>query len=337
MMINHVIGVCAVTPRVQVFIPTYNRVDRLRAAVGSVLAQTCPSVEVVVLDNHSTDGTNEVMQGIVAKDPRVRHVRRPSNIGMFGNLNAIAGLVDGDFFAMLTDDDTYEPEFVETAVQLFDQWPDIDLVACDAPSRYHGVVKGSQMDYWKEGYYRAGSGVMKCLLNHYPLITNCLFRARLRGEFHFRPELGNTGDAYILTSVFAAHATYVSHYRSGYWNNDGDNASSREGFNSVVIANTAMAEYRLYRQRAREGRFGRRWLAVAWLRCWMTVLLAADRAGFAALRRSTMRNALFGPVARIVLAVVAWSRIIRIVPSILTIIRRWERACTNRVGRSRAR
>jgi len=336
-MVDRSIDVRAATPRVQVFIPTYNRVDRLRAAVGSVLAQTWSSVEVVILDNHSTDGTNEVMQSIVAADPRVRHVRRSSNIGMFGNLNAIAGLVDGDFFAMLTDDDAYEPGFVETAVRLFDQWPDIDLVACDAPARYHGVIRGSQMDYWKEGYYRAGSGVLNCLFNHYPLITNCLFRARLRGEFHFRPELGNTGDAYILTSVFAAHATYVSHYRSGYWNNDGDNASSREGFNPVAIVNTALTEYRLYRQRTRNGRFERRWLVVAWLRCWMTVLVASDRAGFAALRRSTMLDASFGPVARIVLAAVAWSRIIRIVPGILTIIRRWQRARTNRVGRPRAR
>lgn len=336
-MVDRAIGVRAMTPRVQVFIPTYNRADRLRAAVDSVLAQTWPGVEVVVLDNHSTDGTDEVMRRIVAEYPRVRHVRRPSNIGMFGNLNAIAGLVDADFFAMLTDDDTYEPGFIETAMRLFDRWPDVDLVACDAPARYHGVVKGSQMDYWKEGYYRAGSGVLKCLLNHYPLITNCLFRERLRGEFHFRPELGNTGDAYILTSVFAEHATYVSHYRSGYWNNDGDNASSRDGFNPVAIANTAMAEYRLYRQRARDGRFGRGWLVVAWLRCWMMVLIAADRAGFATLRRSCMLDASFGPMARVVLAAVAWSRIIRIVPSILTIIRRWERVRTNGVGRSRTR
>lgn len=337
MVIDRSIGVHVAPPQVQVFIPTYNRVDRLRMAVDSVLAQTWPSVEVVVLDNHSTDGTNEVMQGIVAADPRVRHLRRPSNIGMFGNLNAIAGLVEGDFFAMLTDDDTYEPGFVETAMELFDQWPDIDLVACDAPVRYHGVVKGSQMDYWKEGHYRAGSDVLKCLFNHYPLITNCLFRARLRSEFHFRPELGNTGDAYILTSVFAAHATYVSHYRSGYWNNDGDNVSSRAGFDPVVIANTAMAEYRLYRQRARDGRFGRRWLVVAWLRCWMTVLIAADRAGFTALRRSTTLDASFGPAARIVLATIAKFRIVRIVPSMLTFIRRWQRARANGEGRSRAR
>lgn len=334
-MTDLVNGVYAATPLVQIFIPTYNRVDRLVAAVSSVLAQTWSSVELVILDNHSTDGTNEVMQDIVAKDPRVRHVRRPSNIGMFGNLNAIADMVNGDFFAMLTDDDTYEPGFVETALRLFDQRPEIDLVACDAPTRYHGVVKGSQLDYWKEGYYRAGSGVLKCLLNHYPVITNCLFRARLRDEFHFRPELGNTGDAYILTSVFAAHATYVSHYRSGYWNNDGDNASSREGFNSVVIANTSMAEYGLYRQRARDGRFGRCWLIVAWLRCWMTVLTVADRSGFTALRRSTMLDASFGPVARTVLAAIARSRIIRVVPGILTIIRRWQRARKNGEGRPR--
>jgi hypothetical protein len=98
-----------------------------------------------------------------------------------------------------------------------------------------------------------------------------------------------------------------------------------------------MAEYGLYRQRAQDGRFSRCWLMVVWLRCWMTVLIAADRAGFAALRSFTMLDASFGPAARIVLAAIARSRIVRIVPGILMIIRRWQRARTNGGGRSRAR
>lgn len=312
--------------RVQVFIPTYNRADRLEQAISSVLDQSWPHVEVVVLDNQSTDHTIEVMKRLVDREPRITYVRHPCNIGMIANFNAIPGLVDGDFFAMLTDDDTYEPGFIATALSLFDEHPEASLVACDAPTRHHGVVKGSQLDYWREGYHPPGTGVIRCLLGHYPIITNCLFRTALREQFCFDPGLGNTGDGFILTSICANHAIGVSRYVSGYWNNDGDNASSLQGFDAGLIARIAIAEYALYRELLRRGRFARRWLIVVWVKRALSVLIAADRTSFASLRANAPIDRAFGPLSRMCLSVLTGTRTIRLFPWILSNWRRYARS-----------
>jgi glycosyltransferase involved in cell wall biosynthesis len=322
---------------VQVFIPTYNRADRLEKAVTSVLDQRWAGLDVIVLDNHSTDHTPAVMERLMARDARVRHVRHAENVGMLANFNAIPPLVDGDYFCMLTDDDTYEPGFVATALEWFEKYPDLGFVACDAPTKRFGIVQGSQLDYWPEGRYPAGAGTLKCLLGHYPIITNCLFRAGLRDEFRFEPELGNTGDGFILTEMCANHPVGISRYVSGSWNNDGDNASSLQGFDAKLITRVAIAEYSLYRRLFTEGRFARRWLVVAWFKRGLSVLVAADRAGFKALRVDTPLDQAFGPISRCFLAAAAATHAIRFFPWLLSIWRKHSKSKVRRAGDRPAR
>lgn len=322
------------SPQVQVFIPTYNRADRLEKAVLSVLGQSWSNLNVIVLDNYSTDHTVDVMQRLIARDARVQHVRHMRNMGMLANFNAIPALVDGDYFCMLTDDDTYEPDFLATALGWFGKYPKLGFVACDAPTRKYGVVQGSQLDYWQEGRYAAGAGTLKCLLGHYPIITNCLFRAELRDEFRFEPDLGNTGDGYILTEICANHAVGISRYVSGSWNNDGDNASSLQGFDPKLITRIAIAEYALYRGLFNRGRFARRWLVVAWFKRYLSVLLAADRVGVRMLRSDTPLDCAFGSVSRSVLTAIAATRVIRFVPWLLST---WRIYAKSRVRRDDGR
>lgn len=322
------------SPRVQVFIPTYNRADRLETAVSSVLGQSWSGLDVVVLDNHSTDHTPAVMRQLMARDARVRHIRHSENMGMLANFNAIPALVDGDYFCMLTDDDTYEPDFLATALEWFRNYPDLGFVACDAPTKRYGVVQGSQLDHWPEGRYSAGAGTLKCLLGHYPIITNCLFRAGMRDEFRFEPELGNTGDGFILTEMCANHPVGISRYVSGSWNNDGDNASSLQGFDAKLIARVAIAEYALYRRLFVRRRFARRWLVVAWFKRNLSVLIAADHVGFEALRSDKSLDFAFGPVSRGFMAAVAATRAIRFFPWLLSM---WRKRSKSRVRRARGR
>ncbi|WP_082879091.1 MULTISPECIES: glycosyltransferase family 2 protein [Luteibacter] len=320
------------SPRVQVFIPTYNRADRLEKAVKSVLGQSWPGLDVIVLDNHSSDHTPEVMQRLIASDVRVKHVRHAENIGMLANFNAIPALVEGDYFCMLTDDDTYEPGFLATALGWFETYPDLGFVACDAPTKRYGVVQGSQLDYWPEGRYAAGAGTLKCLLGHYPIITNCLFRAGIRDEFHFHPELGNTGDGFILTEMCANHPVGISRYVSGSWNNDGDNASSLQGFDAKLITRIAIAEYALYRRLFAEGRFTRRCLVVAWFKRGLSVLVAADRGGFKALRADTSIDRAFGSIFRAALSAAAATHVIRFFPWLLSLWRKHSKSRVRRAG-----
>ena len=82
-------------PAVSVVIATYNYARYLRAAVESALRQTSPSLEVVVLDDGSTDGTRDRLREVA--DPRVRVFEQPVNMGKGAALRRGFAGVSADF------------------------------------------------------------------------------------------------------------------------------------------------------------------------------------------------------------------------------------------------
>jgi glycosyltransferase involved in cell wall biosynthesis len=113
--------------RVSIMIPTYNRVDLLPYTLDSVQAQTFRDLEIIVVDNASTDGTADFMAGRMEADSRITYIRKPVNEGLIASL--ITGLErsTGEFFCSLDSDDTIEPDKVKKQVALFDARPDIDV------------------------------------------------------------------------------------------------------------------------------------------------------------------------------------------------------------------
>ncbi len=264
---------------VQVFIPTFNRAQKLERAVLSVLAQTVRSLEVVVLDNHSEDDTPAVIARLCRSDRRVTYIRRDKNIGMLANFNSIRELVSGSHFCVLPDDDDYDPRFLEFALAPFAEHRSVRLVACNALTMQHERVVKSQLDTWRGGFYPAGAAVRRCIMGHYPLVTNCLFSALVREDFYFPPELDNTSDGFLLTCMFAKYDAYVVHEVTGYWHNDGQNASSQIGFQPRRMIDMAVDEYRLYKEFAIRNRMPAGSTALLWCKKFFTILACVDGAG----------------------------------------------------------
>lgn len=104
--------------RVTVFVPTYNRSRWVRGAVESALAQTYPSVHVVVSDNASTDATTDVVAGF--DDPRLTYVRLERNLGLNEHFNLCLERASGDYVFLLPDDDRMEPRLLEKAVAVLE-------------------------------------------------------------------------------------------------------------------------------------------------------------------------------------------------------------------------
>jgi GT2 family glycosyltransferase len=101
---------------VSVVIPTYNRADLLPRAIESVLSQTRPPAEVVIIDDGSTDDTADVVARYVDRDPgRVRLLRVP-NGGVARARNAGLAATRGEWIALLDSDDAWAPD--KLAVQL---------------------------------------------------------------------------------------------------------------------------------------------------------------------------------------------------------------------------
>ncbi|MGA1490170.1 MAG: glycosyltransferase family 2 protein [Planctomycetota bacterium] len=104
--------------RLSVGVPTYNHAPYLPETIDSLLAQTVPPREIVICDNHSTDGTAEILAGYAEEHPdRVRVVSPPEHLPMMANWNYLLGRMTGEWSALLSSDDLALPCYVETLAE----------------------------------------------------------------------------------------------------------------------------------------------------------------------------------------------------------------------------
>jgi len=106
-------------PKVTVVIPTYNRADLIGGTLESVREQTFADWECIVVDDGSTDGTEEVVQQFAEQDERFHYVRQP-NAGVCVARNRGISLARGKYVAFLDSDDHFAPNKLEWQVAALD-------------------------------------------------------------------------------------------------------------------------------------------------------------------------------------------------------------------------
>ena len=110
----------ALPPLVSVVVPVWNGERYLRESLESILGQTYPCIEVIVVDDASTDDT----PGILASyGDRIRVIRQSETRGIYGNANDGIAVANGEFVAVFHADDVYSPEMVEREVAWLTQHP----------------------------------------------------------------------------------------------------------------------------------------------------------------------------------------------------------------------
>lgn len=95
---------------ISVIIPAYNAGDFLSTAVQSVLNQSHRNLELLIIDDASTDATGQLAQVFAAQDARVRYHRNPSNTGVARSRNLGVSLARFDWIAFLDSDDRWQPD-----------------------------------------------------------------------------------------------------------------------------------------------------------------------------------------------------------------------------------
>lgn len=105
-------SVAAKNSLVSVFIPAYNAAAFIEETLRSLLAQSHSQIEIVVLDDASTDDTAARVASFA--DVRLRYLRNERNIGQFQTMSRAAELTRGQFIAICHADDVYEPDSVAT-------------------------------------------------------------------------------------------------------------------------------------------------------------------------------------------------------------------------------
>ena len=122
------------TPTVSVIMPAFNAEKYLHTAVDSVLRQSLSDLELLIVDDGSSDRTAEIARGYGARDARVRVLEQP-NAGPGPARNTAFGAASGRLFAFLDSDDEWDETFLEEQVAVLNARPDVDVVVGNARNR----------------------------------------------------------------------------------------------------------------------------------------------------------------------------------------------------------
>lgn len=128
--------------KVSVIIPVYNAAKYLRACLDSVVRQSYSNLEIILVDDGSTDGSGAICQEYHEKDPRVR-VLREKNSGVGASTNAGLAMATGDYILFVDDDDLLNGRQIELLHNLLEK-SQADIAVCN----YNSLEKDQQVYYW---------------------------------------------------------------------------------------------------------------------------------------------------------------------------------------------
>lgn len=116
------------SPTISVILPAYNAERFLREAIDSILKQTFCDFELIVLNDGSTDRTEEIILSYT--DPRIRYIKNDTNLKLIKTLNKGIDLARGKYIARMDADDISLPNRFEKEVAYLEGRPDVAVVSC---------------------------------------------------------------------------------------------------------------------------------------------------------------------------------------------------------------
>ena len=118
--------------KVSVIIPCFNQGEYIADSIESVINQTYKNIEIVIVNDGSTDNSSEIINDQAKKYDNILFLDEKENQGVVNARNLAVEKSSGEYILPLDADDTIEPTYVEKAVKILDENPDIGIVYCKA-------------------------------------------------------------------------------------------------------------------------------------------------------------------------------------------------------------
>lgn len=145
---------------ITVIIPAYNHVQYIEECIGSVFAQDYPLIDLIVIDDGSTDGTKEVVEKIFNRDfTRFRFISR-ENRGLIATLNEGIKLARGNFICELASDDVLLPDSFAKRVAYLEKNPEIGVVFADAYQMFENKKTQQRLNNNGKSYRSAAHSIL---------------------------------------------------------------------------------------------------------------------------------------------------------------------------------
>ncbi|MPZ18391.1 MAG: glycosyltransferase [Luteitalea sp.] len=216
-------------PRVSVVTPVYNGAPYLRECIESVLAQDYPNWDYTIVDNCSTDGTREIADEYVARDPRIRVVSNATFAPVMANHNIAARQIspESKYCKFVLADDWLFPECLSRMVAVAEAHPSVAIVGA------YGL-RGAEVWWYGLPYPStvvAGREVcrLKLLAGVYPFgtPTSVLYRANtVRSRQAFFNEANLHADKEVCLDVLQDHDFGFVHQVLSFTRTDNDSLTS---------------------------------------------------------------------------------------------------------------
>ena len=144
--------------KISVLIPVYNVEKFVEEAIGSILNQSYKDLEIIIIDDFSTDSTPDLIQNLCAEDDRILFLRNNKNEGIVYTLNKAFKVSTGKYILRMDGDDISAYDRVEKKLQFLESNKDIALVGCSIISiNILGLAIG------KRKYYNESNLLLKIL------------------------------------------------------------------------------------------------------------------------------------------------------------------------------
>lgn len=116
---------------VSIVIPNYNYGRYIRKSLESAVSQTYENIEIIVVDDASTDNSVEIIREYEKKYDNIKFYYNPKNLGVVGSHNRCVNLSSGEYLVVLSSDDYLHPDFISSCVQKLDAYPTAGIVSSD--------------------------------------------------------------------------------------------------------------------------------------------------------------------------------------------------------------
>ena len=187
---------------VSILIPVFNREDHIEECIDSALKQTYINIEIIVVDNASTDKTWEICQKIKDTDPRLKIFRNSANLGPVMNWKKCLDYSSGHYIKVLFSDDLIHPKCIEMMLPKLESYSEVGFVYSNVlifkSSKRHGTLRYSMK---KTGKYDSNEFIFNSLYtDKFPVSPGAAMFRRRDFEENLKIDIPNK-----INSNFSMH------------------------------------------------------------------------------------------------------------------------------------
>lgn len=222
-----------ITPKVSIIVPVYNVENYLRKCLDSIINQTLKNIEIICINDGSTDNSLSILEEYASKDERIIVINQ-ENAGVSSARNRGLEIATGEYIAFVDSDDWLEPECYELAVSEFQKDPENDLICWGA--NVINSRNASEKEFLNaQDWYKANESGKQLLQSQFVerlpgSLWNYLFKSSIIKQYNLKFSNYKLGEDLLFVMLYLGNTETIYYIK-------------KELYNYRLTSNSAMQKY----------------------------------------------------------------------------------------------